>query len=444
MKSNKKNLKFDFIDLFAGIGGFHQALKAQGGNCIGASEIDQKCIELYEKNFPNTKILEDINKYIDFQNYKLPKFDVLAAGFPCQPFSKAGNQQGFEDEYRGKLFFTIIEILKKHTECKFIILENVKNLAVKKENWDKIKSQLKKLNFYITESPLILSPTQFKIPQSRERVYILGIRKDIIDKNKFTNGDIRIEDLGNFSNLPKSNCKLGDAKKILKDKYPPDCLLSKKQNEILKNWLLFKKGTNYDVPNVPLWVDYFGYKLSNEEYKNQLFDRFIKNSVGKNIRVKVTIEKLPEWKQRFATKNRIFYLKHKNFIDRWIEKTKILDEIKVYKKFEWNVGTDIKDYENTIIQFRQSGIRVKKDDYFPALVAINNTPIVYDKKNNILRKISPREAANLQSFKKNYSLPNEFTNSIYKQLGNAVNVDLVEKLFSNLLNLAIQNWKEKK
>ena len=99
-----KKSKFTFVDLFAGIGGFHQALKYLGGECVMASEIDKNCVEVYKTNFPNTKIIGDIKT-----NWKeLPQFDMLCGGFPCQPFSKAGKQNGFKDKNRGNLFDYII------------------------------------------------------------------------------------------------------------------------------------------------------------------------------------------------------------------------------------------------------------------------------------------------------------------------------------------------
>ena len=121
----------------------------------------------------------------------------------------------------------------------------------------------------------------------------------------------------------------------------------------------------------------------------------------------------------------------------------MLDNPLIYKKFEWNCSgyENIRDYRNTIIQFRQSGIRVKANNYFPTLVAINNTPVVFDEKNNILRKISPREAANLQSFKKSFIFPDNNT-SIYKQLGNAINVKIVEEIFEKLCDIALSNWSD--
>lgn len=131
----------------------------------------------------------------DIAPESIEPFDVLCAGFPCQPFSKAGAQRGFTDEVRGNLFYKIMEILDGHPEVKFVILENVRNLADKTENWDVITTELMKRNFYITEDPIILSPSDFGIPQIRERVYILGIRKDIRNNQILTNGYIHRIDL---------------------------------------------------------------------------------------------------------------------------------------------------------------------------------------------------------------------------------------------------------
>lgn len=430
--------KFTFIDLFAGIGGFHQALKELGGHCVAASEINKDAIEVYKENFPETNMIGDITK----EFHKLPKFDVLAGGFPCQPFSKAGNQQGFADEESGNLFYTIIDILKEHPECKFIILENVKNLADKSENWDVITNELKKLDFYITEDPLILSPTQFGIPQLRERVYILGIRKDIRDPKKLTNGFIHMEELGDFNELPKvrEGCNIGAANSILEKTFPASSMLTQKETDILNIWLEFKHITLFDKPGVPIWLDFFGFKMTEKKFNNTEFNHIVRDDNGKQIRTTALIKDMPDWKQKFINKNRQFYLKYKTQIDSWIIKYDMLNEPLIYKKLEWNLGNyDIKNYENTIIQFRQSGIRIKINNYFPTLVAINNTPIIYDKYNKVLRKISPREAANLQSFKKDYILSDR--NTIYKQLGNAVNVHIVEKVFEKLCNFALDNWR---
>ena len=401
-----------FVDIFAGIGGFHQALESLGCECVCASEIDEKCVEVYKRNFPNTKIVGDINKYYK----KLPDFEILCGGFPCQPFSKAGKQEGFKDLKRGNLFYVLMDIIKLHPECKFVLLENVKNLADNSQNWNLIQEALQKLNFYVTDLPIILSPHQFGIPQIRERVYILGIRKDIRDINKLPNGSIHLSDLKRLF-LKDDYCKDGDARSILESGVDKSFCISQQQLDVLNMWYEFKKGTNFESPGVPIWAEYFGYKLSDKKYES-----FVDHK-GQ------TVSEMPKWKQHFVRKNRAFYVKHKDFIDSWIKKYHVLELPLLYKKFEWNCG-DEQNLKETIIQFRQSGIRIKKMNYFPALVAINNTPIIFDYELNMYRKITPREAANLQSFDRDYDLSNNPL--IYKQLGNAVNVEIIRRLAKKL------------
>ena len=157
---------FRFIDLFAGIGGFHQAMRFLGGECVMAAEINQACVDTYNLNFKTLegRVRGDVKK---IDPTTISRFDVLCAGFPCQPFSKAGLQQGFNDKTRGNLFYSIMDILDAHPECKFVVLENVRNLADKSENWEIIRTELLKRDFVITQKPLILSPSDFGIPQIR-------------------------------------------------------------------------------------------------------------------------------------------------------------------------------------------------------------------------------------------------------------------------------------
>ncbi len=115
--------KLKFIDLFAGLGGFHLALSDLGHKCVFASELNEELRELYVKNY-KTKIEGDINE-VDINS--IPAHDVLCAGFPCQPFSKAGAQLGLNDPANGNLFYKIVEILEKH-KPEYVFLENVPNL----------------------------------------------------------------------------------------------------------------------------------------------------------------------------------------------------------------------------------------------------------------------------------------------------------------------------
>ncbi|MBR2909386.1 MAG: DNA (cytosine-5-)-methyltransferase [Clostridia bacterium] len=426
----KNNKSFTFVDLFAGIGGFHQALESLGGTCVMASEIDLDCKEVYKNNFSKTPQIGDINKYWK----ELPKFDMLCGGFPCQPFSKAGKQKGFDDEDRGNLFYKIIEILQNHPECKFLLLENVSNLTTgkTKEWWNKIQEELQKLNFYVTDEPIVLSPCQFGIPQIRERVYIMGIRTDIKDDTKLKNHYIHKEDLGVDKLKRPIDClKIGDAWKVLESNQEIDekYYLSEEQTKILDIWDEFRAGTNYKTIGVPIWLEYFGFNKDEDTFRNTPDYQ------------KVLYRDLPDWKKRFVDKNRQFYLDNKKFIDYWINKYDMLSKNSIYKKFEWNCGTDCKYLKETIIQFRHSGIRAKRPTYFPTLVAINNTPIIWDENKKRYRKITPREAANLQSFRKSFIF-GQSDEKTYKQLGNAVNVKIIKKLAQKLIWFAKDNWED--
>lgn len=408
---------FSFIDLFAGIGGFHQAMRFLGGKCVMAAEINQACVDTYKLNFPKTDMRGDVRK-IDPKT--IPAFDVLCAGFPCQPFSKAGAQKGFKDEERGNLFYTIMNILDYHPETKFVILENVRNLADKTENWDIIKAEFMKRNFYITETPVILSPSNFRIPQIRERVYILGIRKDIRNEAVLTNGYIHISDLGLENIQRKNKCRLQDAWKILEDNVPDRYIVPQEQELMINAWDEFRINTGIQVLGFPIWIHCFGLGLTDTA---QLLEQ-------------LKYHDMPNWKKRFVDQNRKFYLDHQEFIDGWIERYNMTGRIKLYQKFEWNCGTDCDDMQDTIIQIRQSGIRAKRPTYYPSLVAIVNTPIVWDAAKNHYRYITPREAANLQNFHGRFKFAGS-ENQMYQQLGNSVNVRLLKILGDKLFRLGL-------
>ena len=124
--------QFKFIDLFSGIGGFHQAMTQLGGKCILASEIDANCNKLYEKNYG---VKSNVNVR-EVDESKIEDHTVLCAGFPCQAFSKAGKQAGLADKIRGTLFFEIARILKEK-KPRYIILENVRNIISQRVKKDK-------------------------------------------------------------------------------------------------------------------------------------------------------------------------------------------------------------------------------------------------------------------------------------------------------------------
>ncbi len=166
--------KFTFIDLFAGIGGFRIAMQNLGGKCVFSSEIDRYAKKTYELNFGEVPF-GDITK-IDEND--IPEHDILCGGFPCQAFSIAGKRKGFE-ETRGTLFFDIARIIKEKRPKAFF-LENVKGLR----NHDKgrtLKTILATLRDdldYFVPEPEIMNAKDFGVPQNRERIFIIGFRKD--------------------------------------------------------------------------------------------------------------------------------------------------------------------------------------------------------------------------------------------------------------------------
>lgn len=174
----KKNHKFTFIDLFAGIGGFHVALSELGGECVFASEIDDHARKTYRDNLIKrgstlkNNFASDITQ-VDIQ--KIPNFDILCAGFPCQPFSQAGFKKGFS-EVRGTLFFNIAEIIKEK-QPKAFFLENVRHL-LKHDNgqtFEKIKKIIKNDLGYSFHYKIVKA-SDFGLPQHRPRLFMVGFK----------------------------------------------------------------------------------------------------------------------------------------------------------------------------------------------------------------------------------------------------------------------------
>ena len=386
---------FKFIDLFCGIGGFHQALASFGGECVLACDIDAKCREVYEKNY-GLKPHPDVTK---LDTSTMPDFDVLCGGFPCQAFSHSGKQLGFEDT-RGTLFRDVARILKDK-QPKYFLLENVKNLKGHDggRTWNVIYNALTDVGYVTYDTPIVLSPHMLGIPQHRERVLILGVRKDIVSlplkpfpmpstpKNLHISSILEKGPVGNEYNLSTS-----------------DIILLEKWEEFVQHF----KMAEVKLPTFPLWCDYWG---TTDSYKSE-----------------------PEWKQKFIKQNQDFYKAHKGFLEQWLAQAQDLEAFKgARRKFEWQCGAfqQTDSIWKLLFQFRPSGIRVKRANYSPALVAMAQIVYIGEKK----RKLTPREVARLQSFPDTFQLPS--SNSVaYKQFGNAVNVNIIRWAAKHLFSLS--------
>jgi DNA (cytosine-5)-methyltransferase 1 len=192
---SKTENRFDFIDLFAGTGAFSYALEeTQKFKCVFANDMIDSCKQIYDLNHTNCELtLKDLN---DIECKDIPKHSLLCAGFPCQPFSIAGQQKGFDDS-RSNVFWKILEILKIHNP-RFVILENVKNLKShdKGNTYKTIISNLEKLGYFMRDNILNTSKIT-TIPHHRERIYIVGFK----NKDDYDNFDF------NFSKKQKNKIK---------------------------------------------------------------------------------------------------------------------------------------------------------------------------------------------------------------------------------------------
>lgn len=422
--------KIKFIDLFAGIGGFHKALEIVAKNnnfdieCVFVSEIDQESIKTYSNNF-SVKKEEIINiRDIDQNSSQVPEHNFLFAGFPCQTFSNAGNKKGFLDEIRGTLFFDIAKILE-NKKPKYILLENVKHLVNHNngETWNKIIETLKYIGYIIPEKPLILSPHEFGIPQERQRVFIPGVLKektDIKDEYiSFNFDDLKLNNKLNSSNPHEIREYIYT--KYLEEKFDNKYFLKNSKEKylikIFEAWDNFlknvKKPEGRTLPVI--WANEFGKSYNLDE-----------------------LNRMPKWRKKYILDMQIIYKLNKDFIDNWLIKYKVNTWKKREQKFEWQAGKDINDLKHSFIQLRQSGIRCRRPIKFPTLVAMVQIPIIYDEGHKAWRYLTPRETANLQCFPDDYKLHNEIDPEnkdfySYKQFGNSVNVSIVSYIQEYLL-----------
>ncbi len=191
----QKEYDFKFIDLFAGIGGFHLAMHSLGGKCVFASEINKHARITYEKNFRkvNPEIFDNNlfnNDITDININEIPDFDILCAGFPCQPFSISGYKKGFLDT-RGTLFFDILKVLK-HKKPQVVFLENVKHLKDhdKKRTLATITQKLEKEGYFVSWK--ILNSKNFGLAQNRERIIIIAGKNKEFDFSTVANTNNKV------------------------------------------------------------------------------------------------------------------------------------------------------------------------------------------------------------------------------------------------------------
>lgn len=435
MEEKGTDRSFTFVDLFAGIGGFHHALTSLGGECVWACDIDPDSKTVHETIWPDlvgkgrfSTNIRFVTQNVDGEdlppeqiNALVPDHDVLCGGFPCQPFSLAGKQLGVMDKTRGTLFHDILAIVRAK-KPQYVMLENVKNLVSKNhtDTWKTIVDALRAEGYSVPDSPVIISPHMLPPneggrPQNRERVFILAAKKS--SKDDKAGGKIfSVPERKNYPTWNIEDYLLDDADIPNLDDYR----ITGRETIWLETWDELLRNLPEDNLPGTFWVDALKSTLP-EDYHT-----------------------MSSWKQHIYRTNSELHVKHGKIIDRWLNTQRgagtgsctVRDFPPSRQKLEWQArsfqpSADSRNLWRLVIQFRQSGIRVKPPTHLPALVAIVQTSVIASRR----RRITPVEAGRLQGFPDNIfpdsRMPDQ---SAYRLAGNAVNVGVVSYLADQLLD----------
>ena len=436
---------FRFVDLFAGLGGFHRALEGLHGEAVFAAEWEPKLNVLYEHNY-GLRPWSDINDLDSDEKIarEVPDHEVLAAGFPCQPFSKAGDQLGFADSGQGQLFFKVLQILKVKKPCRFI-LENVPNILRHNQGQTErtIVRNLEELGYEVQVNHY--SPHELGIPQVRDRAYFIG-SLDGLDHYMWPNKHVDSTDI--------SDCLLDDV-----EISRPIPELTARAIDMWGDFLA-RTPPEIKLPSFPIWSMEFGATYPYEDdTPPAVWDRRpvwglrnmggLRGSFGyllDGLKVEQQREHIPShagrdgdfdfprWKRSYIRQNREFYLQNRAWIDPWMQQWSPQDFPSSFQKLEWNAQGEVRDIDNFVLQIRASGVRVKRPSTAPSLIAFTGTqvPILGANVAGQRRYMTPQECANLQSLG-DIRLP-EFDTDAYRALGNAVNAKVVEAIAGPLVD----------
>ncbi|UTX34433.1 DNA (cytosine-5-)-methyltransferase [Micrococcus luteus] len=367
---------FRFVDLFAGLGGFHRALEGLGGEAVFAAEWEPKLNALYERNY-GIRPWKDVNELDTDETIarEVPDHEVLAAGFPCQPFSKAGDQLGFDDSSQGQLFFKVLHILKVKRPRRFI-LENVPNILRHNKGATErvITARLRELGYEVEVNHY--SPHELGIPQVRDRAYFIG----------------SLDGLSAYEWPPKSTEPTNISDCLLED-VDISRPIPELTNRAIDMWgdFLARSPAELKLPSFPIWAMEFGatYPYENETppaiwarrpvwgMRNMGYhgsfghplDGLKMPEQRKHIPSHAGREgdmEFPRWKRTYIRQNRDFYRENRAWIDPWMAHWRPQDFPSSFQKMEWNAQGEVRDIDNLVLQIRASGVRVKRPSTAPS------------------------------------------------------------------------------
>lgn len=435
-----------FIDLFGGLGGFYLALKGLGHECVFASDIDPELQKLYALNFPEAKHL--IHGDIRECKSEVPSHDILCAGFPCQPFSKSGSQDGLRDKTRGTLFHEIMDILKKH-QPGYVILENVGNFERHDEGrtWEIVRESLEKLGYKVRGTEHVasgghglVSPHHLGYPHSRERFFAVASLKKLPD-DPFPKSDRHR--VTHLRDIVEPNGELSQSERR-------EVALTEQQIRCINHWnkLLKAIPERITLPSFPIWGDeiyarypykdttpyncsaleLLGYLNRNGAWTTRSKARILKELLPSYARTPESL--FPDWKVQFIGQNRKWFRQiQPYFPSKWVRELRAFPPS--LRKLEWNCQGEERDLWKYVLQFRPSGLRAKRYTSCPALVAMTTTqiPILGPKRRFITRV----EALRLQGFPDDHQLPSGRENA-FRALGNAVHVRVARAIVKSCMS----------
>jgi DNA (cytosine-5)-methyltransferase 1 len=432
-----------FVDLFAGLGGFHRALGSLGHECVYACELDEELGSLYKLNFPQAARVTfgDIRSTFD----RIPPHEILCAGFPCQPFSKSGSQTGALDKARGTLFADVVRVLDRHRP-EYVFLENVGNYQRHDggRTWQIARDALLELGYYIqataqvaTGGTGLLSPHHLGYPHTRERFFVVGRRtpwdRDVFPSRRWSGRTTLtsiLQDDDELTPLDRLETRLSDG-----------------QHKCIEHWnaFLHQLPGSVRLPSFPLWGDELSaiYPYIDTVPANlrvHELQRVTRYRGSTRITRSELLQRLPayardpgptfpNWKAKFIRQNRTFWRGASPYLSReWRRDLRAMPAS--FRKLEWNCQGEERDLWQHVLQFRPSGLRVKRMTSSPALVAMTSTQIpVVGPAHRFLTRV---EGLRLQDFGDDHLLPLSRADA-FRALGNAVHVGLVRAIATSAL-----------